>query len=109
MTKPDTVSEGAIKVRENWLNVIEGRLHQTKHGYFCTRQPDDKERSEGITSAQAREAERKFFAKTTPWSTSSCQDRFGTENLIANLSKLLARIIDESYVSSCTAQIVSSS
>ena len=99
MTKPDTIPPGASKSRDLWLKVIEGQRHVTKLGYYCTRQPDDDERARNITSAQARIAEKEFFAKTAPWSTSSSKDRFGTDNLIASMSKLLAMIIDDSYVS----------
>ena len=98
MTKPDTIPPGARNVRENWLAVIEGHRHTTKLGYYCTRQPDDDERARGITVEQARLAEKEFFAKTAPWSTSSAQDRFGTGNLVSSLSRLLAKIIDDSSV-----------
>ncbi|THH32770.1 hypothetical protein EUX98_g1377 [Antrodiella citrinella] len=95
MTKPDTLTTGATKARGIWLDVIEGRLFSLQHGYYCTRQPDDDERTRGITSEQARTAEMDFFKKTAPWSTSKMQHQFGTRNLIANLSRLLSNIIGE--------------
>lgn len=97
MTKPDTLPPGATKSRGLWLDVIEGRRHVTKLGYYCTRQPDDEERGRNITTSQARVAEKEFFSKNAPWATSTSQDRFGTDNLVASLSKLLAKIIDDSY------------
>ena len=95
LTKPDTLTVGAVKSKENWLAILEGRRHQTTHGYFCTRQPDDDERTRGITSAEARAAEKTFFATTSPWSSSKHRQRFGTENLVENSALLLSKVIDE--------------
>ncbi|KAH9921275.1 P-loop containing nucleoside triphosphate hydrolase protein [Amylocystis lapponica] len=95
MTKPDTLSAGATKSRELWLDVLEGRSRPLTHGYYCTRQPDDAERAAGITAEEARAAEAAFFARTAPWATSMCQDRFGTHNLVKNLSRQLTQIIDD--------------
>lgn len=99
MTKPDTLTAGATKSRDLWLDVIEGRRFPLRHGYYCTRQPDDEERANGITPSQARSAEQDFFSKTSPWSRSTRPQQFGTNNLIANLSKLLSQVIDDAYVS----------
>ncbi|KAI0753579.1 hypothetical protein BC629DRAFT_1554707 [Irpex lacteus] len=95
LTKPDTLTAGAVKSKENWLAVLEGRRDKTTHGYFCTRQPDDDERTKGITSAEARRAEKTFFESTSPWSGSKHRKRFGTENLVENLATLLSKVIDE--------------
>ncbi|EMD31064.1 hypothetical protein CERSUDRAFT_60537 [Gelatoporia subvermispora B] len=115
LTKPDTLPPGSTKMRDLWLDVIKGRRHPLMHGYFCTRQPDDEERVEGITAAEARAAENLFFASTHPWLTSARRDHFGTKNLVANLSKHLTQIIDEvlpklqgqvgSQLSQCNAQL----
>ncbi|RPD63557.1 hypothetical protein L227DRAFT_608779 [Lentinus tigrinus ALCF2SS1-6] len=96
LTKPDTLPPGSTKSREMWLDVIEGRRHQLKHGYFCTRQPDDDSRLVGISPSQARAAESEFFRSNSPWSTSTSQSRFGTANLVKNISELLTRIISDS-------------
>ncbi|KAJ6610621.1 P-loop containing nucleoside triphosphate hydrolase protein [Mycena sp. CBHHK59/15] len=95
MTKPDMLSTGSMKSRALWLDVIEGQKHQLRHGYYCTRQPDDDERAKGITTVEARKAEIDFFSRTAPWATSSQKDRFGTENLVSTLSTLLVKIIAE--------------
>ncbi|KAJ7149427.1 P-loop containing nucleoside triphosphate hydrolase protein [Mycena crocata] len=95
LTKPDLLSAGSTKSRALWLDVIEGRRHKLFHGYYCTRQPDDEERAKGISSQEARKAEVAFFARSAPWATSTQQERFGTENLIATLSRLLVNIIGE--------------
>jgi len=98
MTKPDMLTIGSTKARDLWLDVIEGRRHSLTHGYYCTRQPDDAERSRGITSADARVAESTYFKDTSPWSTSVHKHRFGTNNLISTLSTLLVQIIKDTYV-----------
>ncbi|KDQ60443.1 hypothetical protein JAAARDRAFT_125646, partial [Jaapia argillacea MUCL 33604] len=95
ITKPDVTSVGSTKLRAGWLDVIEGRKDRLHHGYFCTRQPDDAERDEGISRADARSAEARFFAETSPWSASTHQTRFGTDNLVKSLSKLLTQLISD--------------
>ncbi|KDQ21433.1 hypothetical protein BOTBODRAFT_98847 [Botryobasidium botryosum FD-172 SS1] len=96
LTKPDYLTSGSTKRRQDWLDVIEGRVHRLKHGYFVTRQPDDDERAQGITSERARQVESEFFDTHAPWNMSMEPGRFGTRNLTATLSKLLTEIIDES-------------
>ncbi|KAI9058586.1 hypothetical protein FKP32DRAFT_1581292 [Trametes sanguinea] len=96
LTKPDTLTAGSTKARQMWLDVLEGRRYPLLHGYYCTRQPDDDERSRGLSGAAAREAEMKFFTTTPPWATSQHQHKFGTANLVQNISKLLTQIIRES-------------
>ncbi|KII84204.1 hypothetical protein PLICRDRAFT_46578 [Plicaturopsis crispa FD-325 SS-3] len=95
ITKLDLLSVGSTKVRDLWLEVIEGRRHALRHGYFCTRQPDDDERAAGVTPESARAAEADFFATTQPWAASVHQHRFGTSKLTATLSSLLVRVIDD--------------
>ena len=80
-----------------WLDVLEGRRHPLKHGYFCTRQPDDDQRLQGITPFDARAAEAQFFASTKPWCDSKAKARFGTGSLVKSVSELLTTIIRESY------------
>ncbi|KAK7691227.1 hypothetical protein QCA50_006330 [Cerrena zonata] len=114
LTKPDTLTAGAVKVRELWLDVIEDRRHKLKYGYYCTRQPDEDERMRGITVDEARIAEERFFSQTAPWS-SSYRHRFGTKHLVESLSMLLSKVIVESipklmqevqsHLDGCEAQI----
>ena len=96
LTKPDMLTAGATKARDLWLEVLEGRRHPLYHGYYCTRQPDDDERSKGISAAEARTAEAAFFQATAPWASSTQRERFGTLNLVKSISKLLTQIIQES-------------
>lgn len=98
MTKPDMLTVGSTKALDLWLDVIEGRRHPLTHGYYCTRQPDDKDREESITPEQARAKEKLFFETTPPWSKCTQQKRFGTNNLIDTLSRLLIQVINETLV-----------
>ncbi|KAK0239883.1 P-loop containing nucleoside triphosphate hydrolase protein [Armillaria nabsnona] len=95
LTKPDMLTVGSTKALDLWLDVIEGRRHPLTHGYYCTRQPDDKDREESITPEQARAKEKLFFETTPPWSKCTQQKRFGTNNLIDTLSRLLIQVINE--------------
>ena len=96
MTKPDTLGSGSIKAKDLWLDILEGRsqTHYLRHGYYCTRQPDDAERAAGINSSDAREAEARFFRETAPWNTSVQQGRLGTNNLVRYMSSMLTEIIN---------------
>ncbi|KAI0324482.1 hypothetical protein GY45DRAFT_1393054 [Cubamyces sp. BRFM 1775] len=96
MTKPDTLTTGSTKARQMWLDVLEGRRHPLLHGYYCTRQPDDDERLQGLLGAAARQLEEAFFSTTSPWANANCQERLGITNLVKNISKLLTQIICES-------------
>ena len=98
LTKPDRLPNGAKKEKDQWLEVIEGRRFPLRHGYFCTRQPDDAERSNGITSEEARTAEKNFFSGTSPWSQSPYGSRFGTPSLVNNISSHLIQLIEKTWV-----------
>jgi GTPase SAR1 family protein len=95
LTKPDCLGEGNSKSKQLWLDVIEGNRHQLTHGYYCTRQPGDDDRAEGITSEQARQREMQFFNTEAPWRSSKKRERFGTTNLARRLSELLMQIIND--------------
>jgi hypothetical protein len=94
LTKPDTLTSGATRQKEAWIDVIEGKKHVLKHGYYCTRQPEDSDRSRGITFDEARQVENAFFQQTLPWSKSIQIERFGTRNLTEKLSILLSEKIN---------------
>ncbi|KAI0681580.1 P-loop containing nucleoside triphosphate hydrolase protein [Earliella scabrosa] len=94
LTKADIVP--SVEKEQRWLEVLEGNIHATKHGYFCTRLPSNKERLEGITDEDARAAEADFFNTASPWSTSSRRERCGTPALVTYLSELLTQLIRDS-------------
>lgn len=71
--------------------MLEGRANSLAHGYYCTRPPDDDQRQAGITPSEARDDERRFFRMTDPWTTSTCPDRYGTHNLVKNISELIIK------------------
>lgn len=91
------LSSGQTASLAIWLDIIEGREHPLLHGYYCTRQPNDAERIALNSAADARSIETAFFRDTFPWSNSKARHRFGTENLVKNLSKLLINLIHETY------------
>ena len=93
LTKVDLVQTAQKK--KEWLDVIEGRSYHLKHGYYCTRQPNEDERGNRITLAEARATEEDFFIDNLPWARSTASKRFGTHNLVTSLSTLLAKIINE--------------
>jgi Dynamin central region len=95
LTKPDTLPPTSTNARSMWLDVLEGRSHPLKHGYFCTKQPDDVDLEAGITTAEARAAEADYFAHNAPWSNSLQRHRLGIDNLIKMLSTLLIQVITE--------------
>jgi hypothetical protein len=89
----------STNARNMWLDILEGRTHPLKHGYYCTRQPDDEERDAEITTAEARAAEATFFAHNAPWSNSLHHQRLGIDNLVKTLSTLLIQVINERLLS----------
>ena len=92
LTKPDTLQDGEEK---GWIDVLEGRKHPLKLGYYITKQPAPKDLSDGVTHADARAKERDFFRDHPTWSKCrSSKSRMGTEKLGASLSKLLSQLIN---------------
>ncbi|KAI0677375.1 P-loop containing nucleoside triphosphate hydrolase protein [Trametes maxima] len=93
LTKPDALPASSTGARTLWLSVIEGRAHQTKHGYYCTRQADDAEREQNISFAEARLLEEKFFAESAPWASSAHRHRYGVVNLTRSVGERLTELI----------------
>lgn len=84
---------------KNWVSIIAGRdPHPSRLGFFCTRQPDDQDRINDITHAEARAKEVAFFEDTEPWKGSTHKRRLGTGPLVETLSRQLVDVIDETYV-----------
>ncbi|KAJ3935180.1 MAG: hypothetical protein NXY57DRAFT_1101046 [Lentinula lateritia] len=68
LTKPDTITRGAIGSRERWKEVLQGKLHRFHRGYYCVRLADDEERAKRLSRSQSEVLATDFFAKTEPWS-----------------------------------------
>jgi hypothetical protein len=85
------LSEGDTSMLALWREVLAGTRHPLTHGYFCTRQPNDAERDQGIAPELARKRELEFFANTLPWSSFDGA-RLGTAKLVETLSRLLTSL-----------------
>ena len=95
LTKPDLLLPGSRNARATWKQVLEGRVHQTKHGYYCVRLPDDEQRANGITKARMDELADEFFNDTQPWNEILDRRRFGIPNLVKYTSELLIKLIQD--------------
>lgn len=100
LTKPDTLSAGAISARQRWKQVLEGRLHPLQHGYYCVRLPDDDERSRNISRATSLHLATEFFESTAPWNEVDNRHRLGIPGFVSDISKLLISLIELAYVTS---------
>ncbi|KAF8873236.1 P-loop containing nucleoside triphosphate hydrolase protein [Infundibulicybe gibba] len=97
LTKPDTLTAGAIGLRQLWRAVIEGQEHPLKHGYYCVRLPDDAERARKLSPAERERAAANFFDTTSPWTPAEIPDRrrFGIPNFVTDISRLLVGLIEK--------------
>ncbi|KAJ7640281.1 P-loop containing nucleoside triphosphate hydrolase protein [Mycena polygramma] len=93
LTKPDLLGAGASGSRQKWKDILEGKEHQLKHGYYCVRLPDDDERSRGISRAESEQRAGEYFGSTQPWRDLD-RSRFGIPNLTSFLSQLLVARIE---------------
>jgi len=95
VTKPDTLTPGATSAREKWKGIFEGRQHRLLNGYYCVRLPDDDERTRGISRSEAEQKSKEYLDSTPPWSEIHDRGRFGVQNLIKDVSKLLMQVIED--------------
>ncbi|KZT64693.1 hypothetical protein DAEQUDRAFT_717652 [Daedalea quercina L-15889] len=95
VTKPDLLSDGATGLKQDWLDILQGRKHQLTLGYYVVRLPDDEQRRRNITRAQLDVEAQAYFASKLPWKNAS-PSRLGIPNLVSDLSKLLMRILQDS-------------
>jgi hypothetical protein len=98
LTKPDTVPPGATNALQSWKEVLEGNKHPLLHGYYCVRLPDDVERSNNISGTRSARRAEDFFKSTSPWNQIVDRSRFGVPNLVANLSRILVQLIEQTLV-----------
>ncbi|KAJ3535460.1 hypothetical protein NMY22_g6477 [Coprinellus aureogranulatus] len=93
-TKPDMLTSGSLSALESWKRLLEGTQSNLKHGYYCVRMPNDKERLQGLSRAQLKALETEFFENTEPWKDLADQSRLGMRNLVENTSSLLISLIE---------------
>ena len=90
-----------MNAQRRWLKVFQGQpevvQHVLKLGYYCVKLPDDNERAK-YSREDMEERAMAFLQVTKPWSELTSVNRVGVRALVANISTLLMRIIDESYV-----------
>ncbi|KIK78305.1 hypothetical protein PAXRUDRAFT_334451 [Paxillus rubicundulus Ve08.2h10] len=96
LTKPDTLGQGAVSARKLWLDVIQGREHTLKHGYYCVRLPDDAQRAQRLSKTAFQKLAAEYFDKTPPWSEVTDRGRFGIPAFVADISALLIGHIEKS-------------
>ncbi|KZT20530.1 hypothetical protein NEOLEDRAFT_1122565 [Neolentinus lepideus HHB14362 ss-1] len=97
VTKPDSVVDGDIGVKERWQNVFRGEAedHDLLHGYFCVRLPNDQERSQTQSRAHVHERACRFFDSVAPWKDVSDRSRLGIPGLVAYASSLLMARVEK--------------
>ncbi|KAJ2920639.1 hypothetical protein H1R20_g16455, partial [Candolleomyces eurysporus] len=93
-TKPDMVGSGSLSLQKTWKNILEGNEWKLKHGYYCVKMPDDRERQKNSTKREWEKIEADFFDKKEPWKSISDRSRFGMRNFVENTSKLLVALIE---------------
>ncbi|KAJ8519228.1 hypothetical protein ONZ45_g3813 [Pleurotus djamor] len=95
ITKPDLLGPGAVESLARWKDIVLGKTHILRHGYYVVRLPDDTDRNKGMENSKARSQETKFFQKM-PWGDPSMpQGRFGIAHLVEDLSRLLVERIEK--------------
>ncbi|KAF9078197.1 P-loop containing nucleoside triphosphate hydrolase protein [Rhodocollybia butyracea] len=94
LTKPDTITPGAIGSRQRWKDILQGKIYPLRHGYYCVRLADDDERALKLLRAQSELLSDGFFAKTEPWNGFEDRSRFGVPNFVKDISRLLVGMIE---------------
>ncbi|KAF8503172.1 P-loop containing nucleoside triphosphate hydrolase protein [Gautieria morchelliformis] len=86
--RADTIQSGE---ESTWMDVLRGRRHVLKRGYYVTKQPGPDELTKKVSFEDSRRNEQDFFAKTEPWKSSTVEvkSRIGIPRLTAELSRLL--------------------
>ncbi|EIW77518.1 hypothetical protein CONPUDRAFT_61569 [Coniophora puteana RWD-64-598 SS2] len=98
LTKPDMLGSGAIGQLRRWRDILEGRgeNRRLRLGYYCMRFSDDAERSQNLSRSESQRRATEFFETTAPWSQVTDRRRFGVPNFVADVSKLLMKLIQDS-------------
>jgi hypothetical protein len=92
LTKPDRIPSGE---EGNWTLLLRNTRERYKHGWHCVKQPSSDDMRDGITWAEARDAELRFFAETEPWASldADARGRLGTVPLTTSLGEILFALI----------------
>lgn len=92
LTKPDRIPPGD---EHGWLLLLRNSRERHKHGWHCVKQPSSDEMRDGITWAEARDAETRFFMETEPWASLDAfvHGRLGTVPLTKALGEMLFALI----------------
>ena len=89
LTKPDKVDPNSAVTKKRWLSILLGETYPTKHGWYCTVQPDRDTSTVGPEQLQARDAEDRFFNQTGSWLKKVVPNRCGTRMMVRDVSRLL--------------------
>uniref|UniRef100_A0A0W0FU61 P-loop containing nucleoside triphosphate hydrolase protein n=1 Tax=Moniliophthora roreri TaxID=221103 RepID=A0A0W0FU61_MONRR len=92
LTKPDRIERGD---EQEWLGFIRGETQPLQNNWFCVKQPSTADLLKGITWAEARDKENRFFSMTSPWCDMEAmyQKYLRTSNLVERLSVILSDLI----------------
>ncbi|KAL1714452.1 P-loop containing nucleoside triphosphate hydrolase protein [Schizophyllum commune] len=89
LTKPDRIQ----KLEEGqWLRLLRNEKEQLAYGWYVVKLPTSADMREGITWAEARVDETRFFDNTYPW-PDEASTHLGTPNLIVQLEAVLSELI----------------
>lgn len=79
------------------MEVLEGRRHILKKGYYVTKQPGPNDLIKKNSFEESRRQEQEFFATVEPWksSTEKIKSRTGIPKVTAELSSLLSNLITQ--------------
>ena len=88
----------ASQLQEKWKNVLLGKEHPLRHGYYAVRLPNDDERLRDITPAESQTQAAEFFKLTSPWSKVRDRGRFGIPNLVRDVGILLVQLMERKSV-----------
>ena len=92
------LGDGAVNAKQFWLDVIEGRQHPLKHGYYCVRLPDDAQRAQRLSRSALQRVAAEYFDANSPWSGVTNRGRFGIPAFVTDISVLLVNHIKRAYV-----------
>lgn len=96
LTKPDRIPPGEAG---NWLSFIRNEKEPLTNGWYAVKQPGSREIENGITWAEAREEEDRFFSTASGWCDLDViyQKYLRTPNLVARLSEILSDLISKRF------------